>query len=366
MIEPPVEPAEGPTNMSSSSVIVASGPQTVESALPKPAVVMTDTAWKVPCADGGLAGLVVPGEQLEASRAPSRASAKTRYRRSSSSVASTCSRRWTTTRYMRRKLMPATNIRTSRMYWVTGANAETDALRLEKPPSETTESAWATASNSVIAGSSPVQPVAAAPRSATTVRPDVERPQAAGGLADRLREALDLGRAGQLRLQQLAAADAQARQDRDGEHDDAHAAEPVAELAPEEHRAVEPFDVGEHRRARGGEARDRLEERVDRVRELRQAAEQVRQHAEDGHEQPDQPDHEEALARADRGAGLGAGDLVEQEAGARRDRAAEQERPDRLAVAERDRGGHDVGRSTHFSTPPTRSRALPTSTPSTR
>ena len=67
--------------------------------------------------------------------------------------------------------MPATIIRTSITYCVTGANAETDVLRLEKPPSETTESAWATASNSVIAGSSPVQPQAASATMATTVRP---------------------------------------------------------------------------------------------------------------------------------------------------------------------------------------------------
>ena len=67
--------------------------------------------------------------------------------------------------------MPATNMRISSRYWVIGANTDTEALRLEKPPSETTESAWATASNSVIAGSSPVQPVAASATMATMVRP---------------------------------------------------------------------------------------------------------------------------------------------------------------------------------------------------
>ena len=47
MIEPPVEPADGPTNISSSSVIVASAPHAVESAVPKPVVVI-DTDWKAP------------------------------------------------------------------------------------------------------------------------------------------------------------------------------------------------------------------------------------------------------------------------------------------------------------------------------
>ena len=49
LIEPPVEPADGPTNISSSSVIVASAPHAVESAVPKPVVVITDTDWKAPC-----------------------------------------------------------------------------------------------------------------------------------------------------------------------------------------------------------------------------------------------------------------------------------------------------------------------------
>ena len=67
--------------------------------------------------------------------------------------------------------MPATRMKMSIRYCVTGAKAETETLRLEKPPSETTEKAWATASNSVIAGSRPVQPVEAKARMATTVRP---------------------------------------------------------------------------------------------------------------------------------------------------------------------------------------------------
>ena len=55
---------------------------------------------------------------------------------------------------------------------------------------------------------------------------DVERPQPPRRLADRLAEALDIGRARELGLQQLAAADPQPGQHRDGQDDDAHAAEP--------------------------------------------------------------------------------------------------------------------------------------------
>ena len=66
MIEPPVDPAEAPTNISSSSVIVASGPQSVVvGGARSPVVVMTATAWKTPVRTACLAGREVAGEQLE-------------------------------------------------------------------------------------------------------------------------------------------------------------------------------------------------------------------------------------------------------------------------------------------------------------
>ena len=42
--------------------------------------------------------------------------------------------------------MPATTMTTRSTYWVTGANAATESVRVEKPPSATTENAKATAS----------------------------------------------------------------------------------------------------------------------------------------------------------------------------------------------------------------------------
>jgi hypothetical protein len=37
-------------------------------------------------------------------------------------------------------------MKSSSRYWVTGAKAAADSVRVEKPPSATTESAWAIAS----------------------------------------------------------------------------------------------------------------------------------------------------------------------------------------------------------------------------
>ena len=81
-----------------------------------------------------------------------------------------------------------------------------------------------------------------------------------------------------------------------------------------------------------------------RPRELRAAVEDERQRAEDRHQQPDQRDDEEALARRDRGALLLARDLVQREPGDARDRARDEERPERLAVADRDHDRQQEGR----------------------
>jgi hypothetical protein len=72
----------------------------------------------------------------------------------------------------------------------------------------------------------------------------VDEPEPAGGVADRGREPLDLG-ARELRLEQLAAADPQARQHSQGEDDDPHPPEPLRELPPHRDRVVQPLDVDE-------------------------------------------------------------------------------------------------------------------------
>ena len=77
----------------------------------------------------------------------------------------------------------------------------------------------------------PSQPSAASASDEHRGEPDVEHPQEPRRLPDPLGELGDLG-AGQLGLEQLAPADAEARQHRDREDDDPHPAEPLGELAP--------------------------------------------------------------------------------------------------------------------------------------
>jgi hypothetical protein len=85
----------------------------------------------------------------------------------------------------------------------------------------------------------------------------VDLPEPPRGVADRRPERLRVGRSRKLGAQQLAAADPQARQDGDRQHDDPHPAEPVRELPPEQHPAPERVDAREHRGPGGGEPRQR-------------------------------------------------------------------------------------------------------------
>ena len=175
-----------------------------------------------------------------------------------------------------------------------------------------------------------------------TVRADVEEPQPARGRADALCE-VHL-RPGHLGFEQLAAADAQAGQHGEGEHDDPHAAEPLCELPPEQNRVVDRVDVDEDRRPRGREARHRLEERIDGPVELRVPREQVGQRAEHGRREPGQRDDEIALTEADR-AGPPGRPLHDEAEPAHEGEGAE-ERPGRLAVPQRDGCGSERRRRT--------------------
>ena len=158
--------------------------------------------------------------------------------------------------------------------------------------------AAATASYSVIRSSIPSHPSPARSRIEHRRQPDVQHPQQPRRLADALRELGDL-RARQLRLEELAAADAQPREDGDGEDDDAHASDPLRELTPH----ASDFEISSKSVTtlapvvvKPGHA---LEVRVDRVAELISADEQVRQRGERRCEEPRHGDDEEALADAD-------------------------------------------------------------------
>ena len=98
--------------------------------------------------------------------------------------------------------------------------------------------------------------------------------------------------------------------------------------------------------------------------ELVDVAEQEGQHPEGRDEQPDERHDEEPLARPDRLTLLLAGEPVERHADPGGRGAGGEERPGRLAVAERHGApGTRKAAPTYLRTPPTRSSALPTSTP---
>ena len=171
---------------------------------------------------------------------------------------------------------------------------------------------------------------------------DVEDPDAAGRVADPGAERLDLG-SRHLRLQQLPAADAQPRQDRQREHDDPDPAEPLRQLAPQREPARKRLDVRHDRPAGRAETGHALEVRIQRTVELRIAGEDVRQRSERRCRKPRQRDDEEALTDAEpvlaaRGQGNAGADRASEGAG-------REERPRRLVVADRDGRWDDRGRA---------------------
>src|SRR3989339_715243 len=70
------------------------------------------------------------------------------------------------------------------------------------------------------------------------------------------------GRTGSLRFHETEAAEPEEGKDRDGEDDDAHAAEPVSRGAPEKQGAGQYFYIREYARSRGRESAHHLIERV--------------------------------------------------------------------------------------------------------
>ncbi len=164
-------------------------------------------------------------------------------------------------------------------------------------------------------------------------QPDVQAPEEPCRRADPLAEGPDLG-ARELGVHHLPPADAETRQDGDGEDDDPHPAEPLRELAPHGQRAGELVEVRDHARAGRRRRGHALEIGVDRVVELLAADQQVGQGSERGRHQQHRGHHEEALADTD--ARRASGRALEREAEGAGGRAGHEERPDGLAVPERD------------------------------
>ena len=123
----------------------------------------------------------------------------------------------------------------------------------------------------------------------------IHRPEPLGGVADSRRELGVLHAARALRLEELAAAHAQERQDGHRQDDDPHAADPDHERAPDVERGLQRVQAGEDRGPGGRHARDGLEVGV-REGHARDREEE-RDGGEGGHHRPDEGDQQEAVAR---------------------------------------------------------------------
>ena len=91
-------------------------------------------------------------------------------------------------------------------------------------------------------------------------QPDIGKADIGRDIADLRQELAGPVRA--FEIEQLHAADAQLRQDRDRGDDDTHAADPVQDRPPEQQAARHVFEPGENRRASGRHAGDAFKEGV--------------------------------------------------------------------------------------------------------
>ena len=124
---------------------------------------------------------------------------------------------------------------------------------------------------------------------------EVDVPQGLGGFGDARRQLGVLDRAGDFGAVQQHAADAEHGQHRHRQYDDAHAAQPLQELAIEQHGVRHGVEVAQHRCAGGGEAGKGLEHRVgERDAQPRHGVE--RQGAEEAEHGPEQHHDQEAVA----------------------------------------------------------------------
>ncbi len=174
-----------------------------------------------------------------------------------------------------------------------------EALRVEKPPVAMVAKAWQSASSRFMPPSMS--------RPASTAREQgVDAPEDGRRLAQAGAQAVGAG-AGHLAAEHLVAAHAHGREDRQRQRDDAHAAQPVRERAPEEQAARQGLDVGEDGGASGGEAAHHLEVGVresgqeghgSELAALLEEPDQEGDGAHQGQAHPAQRDDGEALAHA--------------------------------------------------------------------
>ena len=124
---------------------------------------------------------------------------------------------------------------------------------------------------------------------------EVDVPQGLGGLGDARRQLGVLDRTGDLGAVEQHAADPEHGQHGDGEDDDAHAAQPLQQLAVEQHGVRQGVEAVQHRGAGGGETGEGLEDGVGEGNpQPRHGPE--RQRAEEAEPRPEQHHDEEAVA----------------------------------------------------------------------
>jgi len=121
-------------------------------------------------------------------------------------------------------------------------------------------------------------------------------PQRLGRLRDARRQLLVLHRSRCLGLVQRHAADAEYRQQRDRQHDDAHATQPLDLLAVIQDRPRQGIETDDYRGSRGREAGYSLEHRV-REAERRHVGDQEWRRARESEEDPEHGNDQEAIAQ---------------------------------------------------------------------
>ena len=228
-------------------------------------------------------------------------------------------------------------MKTTTIHCVIAAKSASDRLSGMNPPAGSVANAVETASNGPIRSIEPREADERQDRRHGRRESDVEQPEPPGGRPDPVGELVDL-RPRELRLEQLPSSDPEPRQDGEREHDDSHAAEPLRELAPHQEALVDGVDVDDDRCARRREAGHGLEQRVHGPVELGIAREQEGQRAEAGGEAATSARRRGTPRANRRGRGCHPRGARARVPTSSRDRSRGEERPERLSVAECDRG----------------------------
>ena len=122
---------------------------------------------------------------------------------------------------------------------------------------------------------------------------NIGNPQPLGGFGNARGEAGFFHRRGHFHLEELAATNAQQRQNGNDQHDDAHAANPVQKGAPDVERARQAFHVRQNAGAGGGQSGIGFKVSVGKAQV--NIVEQQRQGAEVGQDEPDQGNQQKTI-----------------------------------------------------------------------